>query len=264
MVLESLFPVKSVVKKPLDMLIFSIIICFVCIFISYFVFPEYAGVIIPLFITIVMTPLIYRIFTIEEDIERKEAEHKIDRTFMQRHGETIVLFSLFFLGNFIAIFLVSMLFPESFVAAVFKPQFDTISQIASITTGSTLPPILNLIVVNNLRVMILAFLLSFLIGTGAIFILSWNASILAIYLASFIRQGLYMEFISRTFGILPHAPVEIGAYFLAAIAGGILTVGVIREKLKRREFKLVFKDSLIMLLLAVIAVVLGGFIEVFL
>jgi uncharacterized membrane protein SpoIIM required for sporulation len=264
MVLESLFPVKSIIRKPLNMLIFSAIICFICVFIGYFVFPEYAGVIIPLFITIVMTPLLYRIFTIEEDVERKEAEHKIDRTFMQRHDETIMIFTFFFIGNFISIFLISLLFPESFVTSVFKPQFDTIQQIASVSTAAVFPPMLNIIVYNNLRVMILAFFLSFLIGTGALFILSWNASILAIYLAGFIRQGLYTEFLSKTFGILPHAPIEILAYFLAGIAGGILSVGIIRENIGSKEFFLVFKDSLIMLLLGVVAVILGGFVEVYL
>ena len=57
--------------------------------------------------------------------------------------------------------------------------------------------------------------------------------------------------------------VEIAAYFLAGIAGGILSTGIIREKLFSQEFLLVFRDSLILLGLAVLAVILGGFIEVF-
>ena len=62
--------------------------------------------------------------------------------------------------------------------------------------------------------------------------------------------------------MIPHAPVEIGAYFLAGIAGGIISVGLIREKLFSKEFFLVFKDSLILLLWAVVAIIVGAFIEV--
>ena len=115
---------------------------------------------------------------------------------------------------------------------------------------------------NNLRVMALSFALSFMLGSGAVVIMAWNASILGLYLASFLRQGLLEEFVVRTVGMIPHAPVEIGAYFLAGIAGGIISVGLVREKLFSKEFFLVFKDSLLLLGLAVLAVVLGAFIEV--
>lgn len=264
MVLESLFPARLVEKRPEDMLILSLIISLVSIFIANMVFPEYAGVIIPLFITIAMTPLIYNIFSIEEDIERKKARKEIKLNFMQRHGETIWLFTLFFIGNFLAIFFIAIISPESFLASTFSPQISAIEAIAPSTTAALAPPTLELIIWNNLRVMVFSFLLSFLIGTGALFILSWNASILAIYLGAFIRKGLYDQFLLRTVGIIPHAPIEIGAYFLAGIAGGILSVGIIRERLKSKAFFLVFKDSLIMLFLAVLAVIIGAFVEVYL
>ena len=122
--------------------------------------------------------------------------------------------------------------------------------------------ILSVIITNNLRVMALSFALSFLIGSGAIVILAWNASILGLYLASFLRQGLLEEFVAKTVGIIPHAPIEIGAYFLAGIAGGIISVGLIREKVFSKEFFLVFKDSLLLLAWAIVAVIIGALIEV--
>ncbi len=264
MVLESLFPARLVERRPEDMLILSLIISLVCIFVSNMVFPQYAGVILPLFITITMTPLIYNIFSIEEGLERKKAAKKIRLNFIQRHGEVVLLFTLFFIGNFLAIFFVSIISPESFVASTFSPQISAIETIAPSSNIVLVPPNLEIIMWNNLRVMLFSFLLSFLIGTGAIFILSWNASILAIYLGSLVRRGLYDQFLLRTVGIIPHAPIEIAAYFLAGIAGGVLSVGVIRERLKSKAFLLVLKDSLIMLALAVLAVVMGAFIEVYL
>jgi len=264
MVLESIYPIKKVIKNPIDMFIFSIVISFASIFIANYIFPGPSiGKIVTLFITVAVTPIFYRIFSVEEEIERKEAEHKIHEKFFERHKETIWLFSLFFLGVFTAIFIFSVFSPEEYVKSTFEDQLAEISRVTSISGSFVASDMLEMIVTNNLRVMGLCFLLSFLIGTGAVVILSWNASILALYLASFVRKGLIEEFIIRTISLVPHAPVEIAAYFLAGIAGGIFSTGIIREKLFGREFLLVFKDSLILLGLSVLAVVLGGFIEVF-
>jgi len=276
MVLESLFSAKKIERNPWDMLILSIIVTLVCIYISHVIFPEYAGIITPLLVTVTMTPIIFMVFKIDEGMVRQQARHKIEKSFWDRHDETIVIFTMFFIGSFLAIFFVSLVAPEAFVTSAFSQQIDAINAINPPTaqvintaesflgTGSFMnSSLLQIILFNNLKVMFFAFLLSFLIGTGALFILSWNASVLAIYLAMFLREGLYQEFLLRSLGIAPHAPIEILSYFLAGIAGGILSVGVIREKINSKSFKLVFKDSLKLLALAVIAVILGAFIEVF-
>lgn len=267
MVLESLFSARKIEKNPWDMLILSVIVTLVCIYISYVIFPEYAGIITPLLVTVAMTPIIFMVFKIDENMEHDEAKHTIEKTFWERHDETLTIFTMFFIGNFLAIFFVSLIAPESFLTSVFAQQINAINAInpptgqmlGAVAGGSGL---LQIILFNNLKVMFFSFLLSFLIGTGALFILSWNASILAIYLAMFVRAGLYHEFLLRSVGIAPHAPVEILSYFLAGIAGGILSVGVIREKINSPSFKLVFRDSLIMLGLAFLAVVLGAMLEV--
>ena len=174
MVLESIFRAKEVLNKPLDMLILSLLVSFVCIFISYAIFPQYAGVILPLFVTITMAPLIYRIFSIEEETEREEAEHRIQKSFIERHGDTVWLVTLFFIGNFISIFIVAWFSSEEFVIGVFRPQLDAINAITSISGSAVVESVLGAIINNNLRVMIFSFVLSFLLGTGAIFILSCN------------------------------------------------------------------------------------------
>lgn len=263
MVLESIFPVKKVIRNPVEMFIFSMIITFASIYLADLIFPGAStGKIITLFITVAMTPMIYGIFKEEEEVERKEAEHRIHKKFLDRHDEAIWSFSFFFLGVFAAIFVISILSPEKYVTSIFNDQLREIERVTSISGSFTISNILNIIIMNNLRVMALSFILSFLIGSGAIIILAWNASILALYLTSFIRKGLITEFVVRTVGLIPHAPIEILAYFLAGIAGGIVSVGLIRERIFSKEFFLVFRDSLILLALAVIAVFLGAFIEV--
>lgn len=267
MVLESIIPVKKVIKNPIDMFIFSMIISYASIYFADLIFPGTStGKIITLFITVGVTPMIYGIFRAEEEIEREEAEHKINEKFFERHKETILLFSLFFLGVLISIFSVSVFSEEKYVKYIFEDQLIEIARVTSISEASgsfMASEILEIIIENNLRVMGLSFILSFLLGSGAIIILAWNASILALYLSSFIRKGLMTEFLVRSISLVPHAPIEIGAYFLAGMAGGILSVGLIREKLFGSEFFLVLRDSLILLGLAVLAVFVGAFIEVF-
>lgn len=267
MVLESIIPVKKVIKKPIDMFIFSLIVSFASIYLADMIFPgSSTGKIITLFITVGITPMIYGVFKQEEEIEREEAENRIKESFFQRHGETILIFSLFFLGAFISIFMVSAFSEEKYVRYIFQDQLSEIERVTSLGNPSgafTTSEILEVIIGNNLRVMGLSFLLSFLLGSGAIIILAWNASILALYLSAFIRNGLLTEFLVRSISLIPHTPFEITAYFLAGIAGGILSVGVIREKIFSKEFLLVFKDSLILMGLSLLAVLIGAVIEVF-
>jgi uncharacterized membrane protein SpoIIM required for sporulation len=267
MVLESIIPVKKVIKNPIDMFIFSMIITFVSVYLADLIFPGTStGKIITLFITVGITPMIFGIFRKEEEIEREEAEHKINEKFFQRHEETILLFSLFFLGVFLSLFIISTLSDEVYVKYMFEDQLNEISRVTSMagSSGSFIASeMIQIIIENNLRVMGLSFILSFLIGSGALIILAWNASILALYLSSFLRKGLMEEFLVRSISLIPHAPIEIVAYFLAGIAGGILSAGIIREKMFSKEFFLVLRDSLILLGLAIVAIFIGAFIEVF-
>jgi len=267
MVLESIIPVKKVIRKPIDMFIFSMIVSLVSICLADMIFPGTStGKIITLFVTVGITPMIYGIFKEEEEIEREEAENRIKESFFQRHGETILIFSLLFLGVFLSIFMVSTFSEEKYVRYIFQDQLSEIERVTSISNPSgafITSEILEIIIENNLRVMGLSFLLSFLLGSGAIIILAWNASILALYLSSFLRKGLIEEFLIRSISLIPHAPIEIAAYFLAGMAGGVLSVGIIREKLFSKEFFLVLRDSFILMGLALLAVLIGAVAEVF-
>jgi len=267
MVLESIIPVKKVIRKPIDMFIFSLIVSLASIYLADMIFPgNSTGKIITLFITVGITPMIYGIFRQEEEIEREEAENRIKESFFQRHGETILIFSLFFLGVFLSIFMIATFSEESYVKYIFQDQLSEIERVTAISNPSgafVASEILQMIFENNLRVMALSFLLSFLLGSGAIIILAWNASILALYLSSFLRNGLIEEFFVRSISLIPHAPIEIAAYFLAGIAGGVLSVGIIREKLFSKEFFFVLRDAFILMGLAVLAVLIGAVIEVF-
>ena len=119
--------------------------------------------------------------------------------------------------------------------------------------------------------MLLLFMLSIVFGAGAIFILVWNASIIAVFLGIFIRSFIEQGFpitVAYLFGvpiglssIALHGIPEILAYFFAGLAGGILSVGIIREKIMSKEFTEVFKDALVFLLFAEVLILIAALVE---
>ncbi len=119
--------------------------------------------------------------------------------------------------------------------------------------------------------MILVYALSVLFGAGSVFVLGWNASVIAVYVGSvsrsFIAQGFapsaaYLFGVPLGLGsILLHGIPEIIAYFLAGLAGGILSVGILRERWGGKNFHLILKDSLVLLAVAEILIFAAAFIE---
>ena len=61
---------------------------------------------------------------------------------------------------------------------------------------------------------------------------------------------------------LIHGIPEIGAYFVAGLSGGIISVGVLRYQLFDERFMVVMKDALFLLIVAVILVLVSGAVEV--
>jgi len=57
---------------------------------------------------------------------------------------------------------------------------------------------------------------------------------------------------------------ELGGYFIAAIAGGVLSKAYAKERFMSNSFKIIVKDSFILLILSVIVLGVAALIEVFL
>ncbi|MEM0333329.1 MAG: hypothetical protein QXX30_02595, partial [Candidatus Aenigmatarchaeota archaeon] len=93
---------------------------------------------------------------------------------------------------------------------------------------------------------------------GAIFKLTWNASILstAIGITAKAIGGLYAIPLA-VMVYFPHGSLEILAYFLGAIAGGIASNTIIRNKLG----KSIIWDVAFLLSLATLLLLLGATIE---
>ncbi|MEM5777099.1 MAG: stage II sporulation protein M [Candidatus Aenigmatarchaeota archaeon] len=223
-------------------------------FISYFVFKENLGIFNIVITSLVLVTFINSMIFLEE----KETEHEMQKSFWEKHGDIISAFGAMFIGMTLAMSLAYIILPEEIVQKMFNEQIREINIIQGRFTFSN--KFLE-IVSNNFSVLTLSFLLSFLIGTGAILILSWNASVLAAAIGMVAKSlgGLHgLPIAILTF--LPHGVFEITAYFIGAIGGGLISAAMIR---KNSKLNFIIKDVFMLFFTAITLLIIGGIIETF-
>lgn len=126
------------------------------------------------------------------------------------------------------------------------------------------------IVQNNLWVLVVAFIISLIYGFGAIFIITWNASVWGVAFAvQAIRFApVYGKDIFTFFGlimlvVIPHTLIEAMTYFTGAISGGIAAQGIAKESLVSERFSQLVTQSLILLIISLILLLLAAYLEVY-
>ncbi|MBI3190638.1 stage II sporulation protein M [archaeon] len=266
MVLESMINPKNAEDKPWHVFFIAIIYTFVAVFFSNFLFPSQASVLTIAMITIIFVPFFQKLFAIEEEKDELQAEKKMHKNMWSRHSSLIFIFSAFFLGIIVAMSFIFIFIPSQ---NIFQLQTEAISGIA--TGNAAASGNFEKFFFNNTQVMILTFVLSLLFGAGSIFILSWNASVIAVYIGyvinSLAEKGYtlstaYVVGVPAGIGtIILHGIPEVVAYFLAGLAGGILSVGILREKWGSKEFNMVLADGVKIFLLAEILILAAAIIE---
>jgi len=186
-----------------------------------------------------------------------------------------------FIGIVIALSVWYVFLPGDMVSDLFSSQVTTIKAInaGGMVTGKTAAwSFLTAIITNNLKVLVLCVLFSFFYGAGAIFILTWNASVIAAAIGTFVRSNIAQY--AETFGLfkvagyfhifslgllryMTHGVFEILAYFIGGLAGGLISIAMVNHKFEGEHFRMILKDSLNLFILAVIVLLVAGFIEVF-
>lgn len=170
--------------------------------------------------------------------------------------------------------------PSNSSEQLFESQTNTINKINSGVTGMASRSNLGAfssIFFNNVQVLIFCILFSFIYGAGAIFVLVWNASVIGTAIGNYIRTNLasvahlvgaeraahYLNVVSiGLFKYVIHGFPEILAYFVAALAGGIISVGVIKHDFKGRKFEHIVLDAADLLLLSLAILLVAAVLEV--
>jgi uncharacterized membrane protein SpoIIM required for sporulation len=257
LVLEKLVSLKTAVRSPLAMFVVGDIVALVSLTVAFLVFRQSVGLFTTFLMTIAMTPLMMGLMRYEEHRAEEDLERSRQTNLLIRHKDILKVFAAFFGGVIVALTIVYMMLPTQLAEEMFKDQMNEINIIrgkfAFFDTFES-------IILNNVGVLLLSFLFSFIFGAGAIFILSWNASILATAIGMAAKSlGGLMALPVAVMIFLPHGSLEIMAYFIGAVAGGLVSAAITRRK--SRQFWFVIRDSLLLLGISVGILIVAGLIE---
>ncbi|MEK6852708.1 MAG: stage II sporulation protein M [Nanoarchaeota archaeon] len=280
---ESLINPKKAERKPYEMFFIGLLYTILSIllanwlFASSSIFAKHIPIVIVFFIVNFSIPFMFYTIILEE---KKDKNVKSELVLLREHGKALAAFTFLFLGFVVAFSAYYVLVPGT-AAENFRTQIETYCQINSYSerqfndcvttyvtsksstsvTSSFIAKDIFDIFQNNFYVMLLSILFSFFFGAGAIFILTWNASVIGAAIGIFAKSLYNLPIGFLRFMI--HGLPEIFAYFVAGLAGGIISVAIIRHDFASDKFKKIMMDALDLIIIAIVILFVSALIEVF-
>ena len=257
--------------------IFGFIYTTLGMFLAAQIFKAWASLVMVFLAMLASVPVFYTL-TIQE--EKRILSNENELTLWKRHNDIIMLFIILFLGMVCAFAFWYFILPKTVSTSLFSLQTSTIGDINSKITGQASIPtgkLSMLIFINNLKVLVSALIFSFLYGIGALFILTWNASVLGTAMGSFAKSqftiagsvtgltigGTIYAGIITLLRFWIHGIPEMAGYFVGGLAGGILSVAIMHHDISTKYFEKITLDVAVLLFWAIGILLVSAGIEVF-
>lgn len=251
--LEMLINPAKAERHPWELFFIGLLYASLAIMLVHWVFSrdavlsKYSGLLIVTFTVMFSMPFVYYTIKLEES---KITRGRGTFSLLQEHEHAISVFMWLFLG-----FVVAFSFWYIVLASNqnFQAQIETFCVINrptnveecvrnygvqnSIVSSSSVTSTdrLFLIFANNVYVLIFTLIFSLVFGAGVIFILAWNASVIAAAVGIFAQSQL--SFLPKGLArYMIHGIPEIASYFIVALAGGIISVAVIKHEAGTPKF----------------------------
>ncbi len=284
MVLEHIFPEDWLEKKGRYAFLLGVIYSFVGIGLAWILFRNDPALVAVAFTSLLLLPELYKIFSIEERRESMETDFSI-KTLWRDDIDIIRIYFFLFLGIMFSYSAMTLTMDSLQTNSLFREQLE-------IRFGSDLPvsageggqgldysnivdfpgtfsmDLFYGLLSNNFLVLLACFIMALLTGDGAVFLISWNASvwgtifgITAKGAATFTGGSTIVLFLLVLAIVFPHMMIEALSYFLAAISGSVISKDVILEKFASERFFEVFGLNLYLLLVALFFLLLGAVVE---
>ncbi len=278
MVLETNFGTEFLEKKFYLLLFFGMAYAIISSFFAIWVFPPNPMLVAISLIIITTVPIFYKISEHEEQIGISDDSEK---SIMTKHAKAINSFVFLFIGYSLGFFLVALLLSGSTSEHFFSDQQHVLSSINPTLTGNFFSDAFSAftsIFSNNLKVLIFCLIFSLVFGVGALFILVWNASVLGFAMASLFHIKLFdfsassevfnffnylRAFFFSFFRFSLHGIPEIAAYFVAGLAGSIISFSIIKNHFLTKKFENILLDVSNLVIISIIILVFAAFLEVF-
>lgn len=268
-------------KHPWEMFFIGAFYATLSLFLTKWIFSEdpvlskYTGILVVTFCVMFSIPFLY--FALKHE-EEKDLESTGFIRLIEEHGKALTYLMFLFFGFIIAFSFWYIVFEDG--NENFRAQIETyclinkpsnfgeciseygISPTSKTTAFLTAKEKIVNIFINNIYVLIFTLVFSLIFGAGAIFILAWNASVISAAIGIFSKQSL----LNLPLGLVRymiHGTPEIGSYFIAALAGGIISIAVIRHDVRSEKFWIILQDSLNLIIVAVIMLFIAALTEVF-
>ncbi|MBD3354540.1 hypothetical protein GF361_00985 [Candidatus Woesearchaeota archaeon] len=273
MVLDLLVNPTKAEGKPWELFLLGAGYSFVAAFLALWIFKSYISIVMIALTIIAAIPIMRKIINNEEEKERSE---KNEKKLLKEHSKAIKAFMYLFLGFTFTFTMLYLFMPSAIVERMFSAQLETIITVQSggAPTGEFIGSlgIFSKIFMNNIKILLFCMAFSFFYGAGAIFILTWNASVMATAIGSFIRnnlfyaKGMFDYFQVTMFGMLQyllHGIPEIVAYFIGALASGMVSFALMKHDFMDDKFKNILKDVAGLLAIALAIIFIAAIIEVY-
>jgi uncharacterized membrane protein SpoIIM required for sporulation len=281
MVYDRLFSSKWLRKHPINIFMLGFIFSELGIISAIIVFPQNVSMMSLAFTSLLLFPPLSKMLTREANLEFREKKFNL-RLIFKDHKELFEIYFFLFLGILLSYAFFATVLTDVQLVTLFEGQIGVpcnresppyyCREIAGLTgqAYSTAAAQFWSIVSNNMVVMIVALVFSLAYGAGSILFLTWNASVWGTifgFVAKVTSTGTPLAAISNFLHlfvrVLPHTAAEASAYFMAVIAGGVLSKALLRSDINEKQLKHVLFDSGMFFLLSIVLVFFSGWLEVY-
>lgn len=277
--IEMFMKPKRAERRPWEMFFVGLLYASVSLLLVTYVFrgddilKEGSGLLLVIFTVMCCLPFVYYIIKLEEG---KDLEIDNSGKLIKEHSKAICALMWLFLGFVVAFSFWYIVLPDvsgqnfnfqirTFCAINNPANYDFCIETYGankLTASATSSRVFLSIFSNNISVLIFTIIFSLIFGAGAIFILVWNASVIAAAMGIFARGDIAQLPIALSRYMI-HGIPEISAYFVGALAGGIISVAIIRRDLVGERKWIILQDAVLLVIIAVMILVVAGLMEVY-
>ena len=251
--LDELFFKAGFEKKKMNFVFFGFIVTFIGFFTSLILFKADSLATL-LIITILLMPVLMRLFLKEEKIVRDKRLKKI----FANHRFVFETYFFLFLGIFFAFLILQLttIYTQDFFATAFEFQSNWVinNQESFGIVDEGIGGVILSSFITDILILLVSFLFSFFYGSGGIFLIVAASSILStllIYILRFFDTFFGFSMFLLIIFLLYVVPV-IFVFIMASTAGGILSKAVISEKISGKNFNNVLRDAVRLFVYALI------------